>query len=48
MAGMQHYTPRYTSPSKAVIAQNAVERAAQELRVLYELRDERRENVDAR
>ena len=34
----------FTAPNKAVIAQNAAERAAAELRVLYELCDERRED----
>jgi hypothetical protein len=34
----------FTSPSKAVIVQNAAERAAQELRPLYELGDERGED----
>jgi len=34
----------YTAPNKAVAAQSAAERAAQELRPLYELCDERREN----
>ena len=32
-----------TTPARAVNAQNAAERAAQELRPLYELREERRE-----
>jgi hypothetical protein len=34
----------FTTPSKAVIAQNAAERAAQDLRALYELCDERGED----
>ncbi len=34
----------FTTPGKAVIAQNAAERAAQELRALYELCDERGED----
>ena len=34
----------FTTPSNAVIAQNAAERAAQELRPLYDLGDERSED----